>query len=728
MKQTANYYKIILILITIGTKSFGQTEIYEFTKDSGESYFFNGLISISAETFFEDHREDLGLSLNDEMILRSEHLDELGYTHLKYKQYYKGLEVEAGSYILHTIDGKVIIANGRLISNLNLENEPSISEVEALTVALEEINAEQYAWQNESWEQELKIELSNETATYYPVGKMVFVRDSVAEFKAENYNLAYRFEIITSSPDEAYIIYINALDGNFIKKHSNTRSCTNHVGSATMMYYGYQTFNVKSGGGNYSLEDCSRGDGIVTKWHDCPGGNPLNCNITDGDGSWGTTDQKGTTIHWLAQEAWDYFETTYSLTGMDNSGCKLNMIADWHVDNSRYFNTLGIDKIKIGTWDSYYLARADVMGHEFTHGIIHYAIGSNGFDYASDESGGLEESFCDIFGEAVERYVTGSNDWLNGDPSNPFRSFLDPNDFDDPEYYGQSPYWTPDDAHSICSIQDRWFYLLAAGSTDYVTGIGFDKAAQIAYRTLTVYLNESDNFNDSRNWSIQSAKDLFGDCSNEVLMTTNAWAEVQIGSALPYIFCANLSGPTIICEEDPNASDYTFTATGTYNGLTNPTGMSFNWTISPSSPTWTTALSGAGNKTLTVTNISGTTDRTITVTATFAGNSKSTSRNVYIEPCEDCPPLCRFGSNLIDTVISINIFPNPTRNILNFEVFNTDYLYNIQICDMSGNILYNETLSAFSGNIDISQFPSGLFIFKLTDKNISIAKSVQLIK
>ena len=56
----------------------------------------------------------------------------------------------------------------------------------------------------------------------------------------------------------------------------------------------------------------------------------------------------------------------------------------------------------------------DVIGHEFTHGVIYRARGVAGYDYDYAETGALMESFCDIFGEIIEYYTLGDNDWITG--------------------------------------------------------------------------------------------------------------------------------------------------------------------------------------------------------------------------------------------------------------------------------------------------------------------------
>src|SRR5690606_15538295 len=69
------------------------------------------------------------------------------------------------------------------------------------------------------------------------------------------------------------------------------------------------------------------------------------------------------------------------------------------------------------------------------------------------------------------------------------------------------------------------------GNSYTVTGIGMDKAAAIAYRNLTVYLNANSQYSDARNGAIQAARDLYGADSPEEIATTNAWYAVGVGAA-----------------------------------------------------------------------------------------------------------------------------------------------------------------------------------------------------
>ena len=86
-----------------------------------------------------------------------------------------------------------------------------------------------------------------------------------------------------------------------------------------------------------------------------------------------------------------------------------------------------------------------------------------------------------------------------------------------------------------------WFYLLAMGGNgtnefgDFysIVGIGINKAAEIVYATETnPMINEDINFIDWRYFTIEAAKDLYGNNSQEAKSVSDAWFAVGVYSDL----------------------------------------------------------------------------------------------------------------------------------------------------------------------------------------------------
>ncbi|MFM7839309.1 MAG: fibronectin type III domain-containing protein, partial [Chitinophagaceae bacterium] len=97
-------------------------------------------------------------------------------------------------------------------------------------------------------------------------------------------------------------------------------------------------------------------------------------------------------------------------------------------------------------------------------------------------------------------------------------------------------------------VQNKWFYILVNGESGVndlgnayaVTGIGWEKAARIAYRNLTVYLSASSGYAAARTGAIQAATDLFGAGSAEVIAVANAWYAVGVGCQYGAVcYCAS---------------------------------------------------------------------------------------------------------------------------------------------------------------------------------------------
>ena len=67
-----------------------------------------------------------------------------------------------------------------------------------------------------------------------------------------------------------------------------------------------------------------------------------------------------------------------------------------------------------------------------------------------------------------------------------------------------------------------------------MAGLGLIDASKIAFRNNTYYLTPNSDYADARFYAIQSAIDLFGVCTPEVMSTTNAWYAVGVGPAFSY--------------------------------------------------------------------------------------------------------------------------------------------------------------------------------------------------
>jgi Zn-dependent metalloprotease len=194
-------------------------------------------------------------------------------------------------------------------------------------------------------------------------------------------------------------------------------------------------------------------------------------------------------------------------------------------------------------------AADDVDGHELTHAVTDAEAGL--FYYM--QSGALNESFSDIFGESIDLLNgSGTDDpgsrWLLGEDVPGFgalRNMMDPSAFGDPTKMSdvmacdQAPFYQDQGGvHQNSGIPNHAYALMVDGGTfngETVTGIGLDKAARIQYRVLTQYLNTASDFLEYHNAVLNACEDLVGQngiASSDCVEVEKALEAVEMSDAV----------------------------------------------------------------------------------------------------------------------------------------------------------------------------------------------------
>lgn len=531
--------------------------------------------SLDGRTIFQQYKSAYGLGLDDEMRLIKTKEDKLGFTHYRYQQYYKGFKIDGAEVLVHDFQGKSKTANGLMVQGLNMDSNPNLSPEDAIQLAMMEVDAEVYMWEDEYSEMELKEIKKDTNASYYPEPELLWVAKSNESLNyASSYLLAYKMDVHSLKPMDGKSIYIDARSGEVLRTISLIHSCT-HV-PATTTWYGEKIISTKriENSNNYRLVDDCHPAVIHTTYNIGPNDpSPAVSNRSDyiaASNTWEFEHSSGVTSHWGARKAMDYFFLLHDRKSWDDNWADLHIVnmpgvgRSFHRGDGLLTIGLGIieDGVDRGPFDD--INPVDIMGHEFTHAVIR---ASSNLQYKG-ESGALNESFADIFGTMVEHAVEGAEsfDWFIGEDILRGRSryMKEPKELGDPDTY-KGEFWKDtedleDDfggVHTNSGVQNYWFYLLAMGGSGYsdsscvypsdsshfynIEGIGIPKARDIAYRTLTVYLNPNSQFIDARIASITAARDLYGSCSYEVEQVVKAWNAVGVVGDAPYErVCGNI--------------------------------------------------------------------------------------------------------------------------------------------------------------------------------------------
>jgi Zn-dependent metalloprotease len=334
-----------------------------------------------------------------------------------------------------------------------------------------------------------------------------------------------------------------------------------------------------------------------------------NWTVNGNSGSYnvsGTTNNPALDVHWGIEKAHDFYFTVFNRNGFDGNGGLLKQYLNIpnelinSMPNNAFalgtpYNIMGYgfgDGINMNPF-----VALDAAGHEFSHLVINNN-GTGGLSYER-ESGALNESFADIFGTSIEFHIKPSSaNWTIFEdvilPTGNFaRSMANPKLKNQPDTYNGEFWENPNcgiptqnnnfcGVHTNSGVQNKWFYLLSQGgngtndlNNNYtVTGIGINKARQIAYKNLVTYLSPTATYMDSFYGSLLAAQVEYGANSQEYNSVRQAWYAVGIGNN-PNNFCSGTTSLT--------APSGTFTDG---SGLANyGNNSSCSWLITPAGAT-----------------------------------------------------------------------------------------------------------------------------------------------
>ena len=597
----------------------------------------NGPASRSATDLGLTLRSLLKLQPQDELRAQNSNTDELGLTHTRHNQYYKGVPVEYGVYVAHTRKGIIETLNGEVIKiGAALDVTTKLSEQQALAKALASVGASIYRWQLPAAEKDLQTLTHNPAASYYPKGELLVSSDEKVTVGAR---LAYKFVVYAQQPASAAYVYVDAHTGEAFRQVPVMMD-NNITGTVPTRYSGTQTITFDQvNSSSFRLRETGRGSGASCGYStaniETHTGNATT-DLTSSTSNWST--DVALDAHWAAEKTYDYFRSKFCRNSFDGLGH--TFVAITHAgaqDQSSWDTTLQTVNLFDGKDRCNPLTSLDIVAHEFAHGYTQSMVNPAKL---STEPQALNEGLSDIWGACVENFAAPTKQtWLIGEDVmksgySCFRNLANPNSGIDPYFPSLSggPGGYPDvyqgayydnrdayhaDPHINASIISHCFYLLAVGgyganssNTYYsVQGIGIEKAAQILFRAEEQhYITSNSGFSEARTAMIQSATDYYGSQSCEVVSVANAWFAVGVGARAPQIYIA--SGPAQICAGDAavfttNAANVTWSAT--------PSNL-FNTTTGSGSQFSTSAPYGVqGTGTITISSCGRTDSRTIRI-------------------------------------------------------------------------------------------------------------------
>ncbi|MFJ4676043.1 MULTISPECIES: M4 family metallopeptidase [unclassified Kitasatospora] len=487
----------------------------------------------------------LGLGAQEKLVVKDAVVDADGTRHFRYERTYNGLPVLGGDLVVHqAANGKVKSTDKAVSGSLAPASlSPKLSAGQAAAKATGAVQATVGITADAD-----EAALTSVSGASGDAQLVVWAADGAPR-------LAYRTTVEGVRADGTpshQVLVTDADSGALLSSHEQVQT-SNATGTGNGVFVGNVSLTTTLSGSTYTLKDATRGGQYTTTLAGKTSGKGTVYSKTSntwGSGAASNGESAAVDAQYGAAVTWDFYKNTFGRSGIRNDG--VGAYSRVHY-GSNYVNAFWDDSCFCmtygdGSGNTHPLTELDVSGHEMSHGVTSNTAGLN----YSGESGGLNEATSDIFGTLVEFYANLSKDnpdYLIGELININGNGTPLRYMDKPSKDGASAdYWSSTvgnkDVHYSSGVANHFFYLLSEGSgaktvngVSYnsptyngstVTGIGRDKAAQIWYRALTVYMTSTTNYKAARTATLNAAKDLYGSGSTQYNAVAAAWTAVNV--------------------------------------------------------------------------------------------------------------------------------------------------------------------------------------------------------
>ncbi|WP_243385795.1 M4 family metallopeptidase [Bacillus kexueae] len=471
------------------------------------------------EKFFEENHELFKMNPKTKLKFVEVTTDDLGMKRYVYQPVIQNIPIDQSVVLVHTDkEGKIVAVNGEFHPNApdKVKEKKNIHAKKAIDKAWKHIGVKQK-------DANQKVE----TAEGKQKSTLTELADLVVLHEDEQYTLAYHVQLQFIQPYPAnWQIWVNAETGEVIKSQNKVHEAAT-TGSGIGVLGDTKSLNTYYYNNQYYLYDTTKPMAGQIETFDANNGSSLpGYYVTDSNNYFSAEWQKAAVdAHYYAGEIFDYFYNKFGRVSYDNQGSDIWSTVHY---GSNYNNAAWVGNQMIygdgdGSLFTYLSGSKDVVAHELTHAVT---------DTTADlvyerQPGALNESFSDVFG-----YFSDPTDWLIGEdiytpgtPGDALRSLSNPTQYGQPDHmddYQNLPVTKEGDwggVHINSGIPNKAAY-------HTINSIGIQKAEQIYYRALTVYLTPNSDFSDARQALIQSAQDLYGTSTANAV--ASAWDQVGV--------------------------------------------------------------------------------------------------------------------------------------------------------------------------------------------------------
>ncbi|MDG4796876.1 M4 family metallopeptidase [Micromonospora sp. WMMD1082] len=389
-----------------------------------------------------------------------------GRTRVRFQEYYGGLPVEgAGLTVTLLPNGNAESVSGRFVYFPHVNTVPDISEREALATAYEEY-LRIVCGSDDKCRRAAADEYANATVTARPVILSAEIFQGTRVPTGEE-RLAYRMEF------PRRVVFWDADHGGAL--------------------WGYPTVDHAI---PHTIRNRAAGNRV---------------EIVNGTPAAGITPHADSTAVSAALGAVDAYYLGLGRNGFDDQGGSVDVAVRAGVDNAFWCRTGFLDQCGTRMLFGTNLTADDVVGHEFTHGVVEFTADFVG----GGEPGALNEHYSDVLANVIFPDAR-AGEWKLAEesPMGAVRDMANPGAFGDPGHYALLTHNCADPeycVHSWAGVPNRAAVLIADGGVPGSAhpGVGRDTLGQLYFTTLsTGGMGSSDLFLHERVNTIASCRQL----------------------------------------------------------------------------------------------------------------------------------------------------------------------------------------------------------------------------
>jgi cysteine-rich repeat protein len=466
---------------------------------------------LRATKFLSVHGKAFGVTnVRSELEAAGTSRDAMGNQHSVFKQVYNGLPVFGAELRAHfNQNGELFVVNGNFLPEIKASTNPNLTAIEASERAIRTVGLQQYNRKKAELKVGDKVSAFNDDFSDLMAvsTKLMIFRSGMLQGVPGIDHLAFEVQVANVGRSVREFVYVDAHNGKVIDQITGIYDALDRRA--------YDAEGFAHPGPNYPASPF---------WVE---GDPIP-----------TTDAEADNMILASGETYNFFFSAFLRDGFDGAGATMDSI----------FNRG--DSCPNASWNGIYisfcpgLTTDDITGHEWAHAYTEY---TNGLIYQW-QSGALNESYSDIWGETVDLingrgfdvpggarsdgscsdYGPGGGDdsvrWLLGEESSigALRDMWNPTCAGDPGKVTDGQYWctTGDNGgvHFNSGVPNHAYTLMVDGGNynGYnVAGLGLTKAAHIQWAAQNMLIPSS-NFLDNADALEAACSSLIGTDLNDL--------------------------------------------------------------------------------------------------------------------------------------------------------------------------------------------------------------------